>query len=79
MPSTMPMPEGVGEMIKKRYASEKPAMMVPAENGTSKDKNEQHRININKPLSSMPHKTGRMRLDFFSVNPEKPSAISCAN
>jgi hypothetical protein len=48
-------------------------MMVPAENGTSKDKNEQIKTSISKPLSKIPHKTGRMKLDGFSVKPEKPS------
>src|SRR6266508_4595270 len=78
-PSTTPMPEGVGETMRNKYAIAKPAMIVPAVKGTSNERKEASKMPIHNALSSKPHKTGRTKLDGFAVSPESPSEISCAN
>src|SRR5258706_5859473 len=58
---------------------ENPATTRSAVNGTSNDKKEQTNIVISKTLSKIPHKIGLIKLEGFSVRPEKPSDTSRAN
>jgi len=78
-PSTIPMPEGVGDTIRNRYAMENPAIIVPAENGTSNDRNALSNTPINSALFNKAHRMGRSKLEGFSVMPDRPSDTSWAN
>ena len=62
MPSTMPMPEGVGETMRKRYEMAKPQTMVLKVNGTWKDENDAMRIAIINTLAAKAKSRGLIKL-----------------